>query len=121
MKLKKIARIDAGTVELLWIEDDNSTHVGRTSLQTLRDGCPCAGCQGETVLLHTYKPAPETNPHPRKYELVSAEPVGSYAMKFVWGDGHDQGLYTWEHLRSLCQCPACSASRQRTEEGADRA
>ena len=25
----------------------------------------------------------------------------------TFSDGHDTGLYTLEHLRALCQCPAC--------------
>lgn len=28
-------------------------------------------------------------------------PVGSYAMKIVFDDGHDSGLYTWEYLDEL--------------------
>jgi DUF971 family protein len=29
--------------------------------------------------------------------------VGNYALKIRWSDGHDTGLYTWEHLRRLCE------------------
>jgi len=29
--------------------------------------------------------------------------VGNYALKIRWSDGHDTGLYTWDHLRRLCQ------------------
>ncbi len=72
---------------------------------------PAPGCQGESVLFMTYTPPPDTNPHPQKYALLSAETVGSYAMRFTWGDGHDQGLYTWEHLRSLCECSVCLEAR----------
>jgi DUF971 family protein len=79
-------------------------------LTSLRDSCPCAGCQGETVLLHTYKPiqSPESR---AKYELVGAEVVGNYAMQLCWADGHREGIYTWEHLRSLCECSECSGQR----------
>ena len=28
-------------------------------------------------------------------------PVGSYAMKIEFDDGHDSGLYTWEYLNNL--------------------
>ena len=37
----------------------------------------------------------------------SGQRVGRYAYKIVWSDGHDTGIYTLEHLRSLCQCPQC--------------
>ncbi len=28
-------------------------------------------------------------------------PVGNYAMKIVFDDGHDSGLYTWDYLYNL--------------------
>ena len=31
------------------------------------------------------------------------EPVGNYAVRIVFDDGHDTGLYSWEHLYSLCK------------------
>ena len=39
---------------------------------------------------------------------VSITPVGYYAYRIAWSDGHDSGIYTLEHLRELCQCPECS-------------
>ncbi len=35
--------------------------------------------------------------------LTDIEPVGSYAVKLVFDDGHDSGLYTWEYLYELCK------------------
>jgi len=95
-------------------------HAGMITLRTLRDECPCAGCQGETVLLRTYQP-PQQPELPGKYELKGAEQVGSYALQLTWGDGHATGLYTWEKLRSLCECPECrpdagTAKRSRQTE-----
>lgn len=29
------------------------------------------------------------------------EPVGHYAVRLVFDDGHDSGLYTWRYLRGL--------------------
>ena len=31
------------------------------------------------------------------------EPVGNYGLKFIFEDGHDSGIYTWEYLRELCE------------------
>ena len=28
-------------------------------------------------------------------------PIGSYALKIKFDDGHDSGLYTWEYLHNL--------------------
>lgn len=83
-------------LSLKW--DDGSE--SRIALRILRDGCPCASCQGETVLLKTYKPA-EQPELPGKYVLKSAQQVGYYALQVVWGDGHQTGIYTWDKLRSL--------------------
>ncbi len=32
---------------------------------------------------------------------VRAEPVGRYAVRIVFDDGHDTGLYSWDFLRTL--------------------
>jgi DUF971 family protein len=42
---------------------------------------------------------------------VSAEGVGKYAIKFMWNDNHDLGLYSWKFLREICPCADCKAVR----------
>ena len=34
-------------------------------------------------------------------EVLEVLPVGNYAMKIVFDDGHDSGLYTWDYLYNL--------------------
>jgi DUF971 family protein len=34
--------------------------------------------------------------------IVKIEPVGRYAVRLVFDDGHDTGLYTWAVLYELC-------------------
>lgn len=34
----------------------------------------------------------------RDVDIVRIEPVGSYAVKPVFSDGHDSGIYSWDHL-----------------------
>lgn len=34
-------------------------------------------------------------------EITAIEPVGHYAVKLVFSDGHDTGLYSWDYLYSL--------------------
>jgi DUF971 family protein len=34
-------------------------------------------------------------------QIVRMEPVGTYAVRLVFDDGHDSGLYTWTYLREL--------------------
>lgn len=33
--------------------------------------------------------------------MQAVEPVGNYAVKLVFSDGHDTGLYSWDYLYSL--------------------
>lgn len=33
--------------------------------------------------------------------ITSIEPIGQYAVRLVFDDGHDTGLYTWKYLREL--------------------
>jgi DUF971 family protein len=37
----------------------------------------------------------------RAVEIREIEPVGVYAVKLVFSDGHDTGLYSWEYLYEL--------------------
>ncbi len=39
----------------------------------------------------------------RQVSILSLEPVGNYALKPTFTDGHDSGLFTWEYLNELCQ------------------
>ena len=33
--------------------------------------------------------------------ITAVEPVGHYAVRLVFDDGHDTGLYTWRYLHEL--------------------
>ncbi len=33
--------------------------------------------------------------------ITGVEPVGHYAVRLTYDDGHDSGLYTWAYLREL--------------------
>jgi DUF971 family protein len=43
--------------------------------------------------------------------LAAIRGVGNYAVEFHWQDGHSTGIYSFEYLRSLCPCAACTAGR----------
>ena len=75
----------------------------------LRRHCPCAPCQGELGA----PGAMASNPILLADQtfLRTMEHVGRYAVKLVWGDGHDVGIYTFRELRSLCPCPACQGDQ----------
>ncbi|MBW3597243.1 MAG: DUF971 domain-containing protein [Planctomycetes bacterium] len=71
----------------------------------LRKACPCATCRekrsGEErdkskSLLRVIAPH-EAEP----LAVAHMEPVGNYAYKIIYSDGHDTGIYTFEFLREL--------------------
>jgi DUF971 family protein len=103
MKPVSIKKFNERELSITW--DDG--HAGRSSVEYLRDCCPCAGCKGETVLLHTYTPPPEDRGTPGRYEITGIQPVGSYAVQLFWNDGHSTGIYAWDLLRALCECEIC--------------
>ena len=39
----------------------------------------------------------------RDVDIVRVEPVGNYAIKPIFSDGHDTGLYSWDILYTLCR------------------
>ena len=61
--------------------------------------------------LRVYSPSAEVRGHGPGQEvlqvgkervgIVAIEPVGSYAVRLCFDDGHDTGLYTWEELHRL--------------------
>ncbi len=70
----------------------------------LRANCPCVECKGghehmggpfDVALLHSAQNDELT--------LTRVAPVGSYALQFVWSDGHDSGIFTWEYLYQGCR------------------
>lgn len=39
----------------------------------------------------------------QRVALIGVEPTGNYALKLIFDDGHDSGLYTWTYLRQLAE------------------
>jgi DUF971 family protein len=37
----------------------------------------------------------------KNVSIVQLEPVGNYAVRIVFDDGHDTGLFVWAYLREL--------------------
>ncbi len=45
-------------------------------------------------------------------KMVSVEPVGHYAVRIYWSDGHNTGIYSFERLREICPCAECTLARR---------
>lgn len=76
---------------------------GVVSFIDLRKACPCALCKGEKAPLD-FNPnqLPVARPIPPEGTIAkNLFPVGTYAIGFQWGDGHNEGIYTWEYLREV--------------------
>lgn len=68
----------------------------------LRQSCPCASCRTERSKEDQNRsPLRILKADPGKIRLNSAELVGRYAIRLVWSDGHDSGIYDFRYLRSL--------------------
>ena len=46
----------------------------------------------------------KTVPGKRNVAILKIEPVGNYAVRIVFDDGHDTGLFTYQKLRGMCEC-----------------
>lgn len=73
---------------------------GRRSLfrfDFLRLNCPCAGCTDEWSGKRLITPDQIT----KGIKLQEYVPVGRYALRFRWSDGHQTGIYSFDFLRGL--------------------
>lgn len=62
-------------------------------------------------LLRVFSPSAEVRGHgpgqevlqvgKKNVEITAIEPVGTYAVKLVFSDGHDTGLYSWDFFHDL--------------------
>jgi DUF971 family protein len=43
--------------------------------------------------------------------ISAVEPIGHYAVRVVFDDGHDSGLYTWKYLQELAESHTARWSR----------
>lgn len=78
----------------LEISFDNGCNY-RYSCEYLRVFSPSAEVRGhspEQATLQTGK---------KNVAIIDIQPVGNYAVKLVFDDGHDSGLYSWEYLYQL--------------------
>ena len=68
-------------------------------------------CMLSAEFLRVYSPSAEVQGHnpseavlqigKENVEIQAIEPVGNYAVKLIFSDGHDTGLYTWDYLYEL--------------------
>ena len=91
------------------IPTDIVYHQQRRELEIVFDDGACFSIPAE--LLRVYSPSAEVRGHwgqGAKLEIdtpdvaiLEMRPVGQYAVKIVFDDGHDSGLYDWRYLYDL--------------------
>lgn len=84
----------------------------RKSSRCLELGYNDSSYQLSFEFLRVYSPSAEVRGHgvgnevlqfgKKDVVLLSIEPAGNYALKLVFDDGHDSGLYDWKYLHHLC-------------------
>lgn len=88
-------------------------HRSEYTVAYLRDECPCATCTGAhgtepqksdyskevATPFQMYKPT---------LKMLYIEQVGNYAVRIEWSDGHNTGIYSFDHLRKICNCADCA-------------
>ncbi len=91
-------------------------HHSEYTLAYLRDECPCASCtgaHGTEPQKTSFSAAPAAGSPFQMFKaapkMVNVEPVGSYAFRVEWNDGHKTGIYSYDHLRHICPCAECRA------------
>ena len=70
-------------------------------------------CMLSCEFLRVYSPSAEVKGHGPGQEvlqldkenvnILAIEPIGNYAIKLVFSDGHDTGLYSWDYLYDLAR------------------
>jgi DUF971 family protein len=78
--------------------------------------------------LRVHSPSAEVKGHGPGQEVLvlgkqdvgirAMEPVGQYAVKLVFDDGHDSGLFSWKYLRELGEKQAENWARYQTRVAA---
>jgi DUF971 family protein len=91
-----------------WPTDLTFRREARTLSVSFDDG---AGFEIPFELLRVLSPSAEVRGHragdeklvagKRGVGVTRAEPVGRYAIRIVFDDGHDTGLYSWDYLYEL--------------------
>ena len=71
-------------------------------LKKIRTACPCAHCNGEKdVFGNIYKMEGDIPLLKKSFKIKLIRPIGNYAIKIFWEDGHSNGIYPFELLKNL--------------------
>jgi DUF971 family protein len=111
----RVLKTEGTGVEIDWKDG----HSSKWTFAWLRNACPCATCNDERSKSGREPGVAKPKPGgplvlyeapPRPFEVT---PVGKYAIRFKWNDGHESGIYSWDYLRRMCLCNECLSAREK--------
>jgi DUF971 family protein len=86
----RLYRVDDATLGIEWSDGQRRAY----ATEELRRNCPCATCNSR-------RDSATGDPPAEGVTVAAMTPVGNYAYKIRFSDGHDTGLFTLELLREL--------------------
>ena len=79
--------------------DDSESFIDN---KLMREKCPCANCSGESdVFGNIYKADIPQSKNSNQYIINRYINIGHYAIRIIWEDGHNAGIYSFEFLKTL--------------------
>ena len=84
----------ARTLELVW----DGRHAV-LSHRVLRRSCRCSVCE------NARRKTDDALPVAADVALLTIEPLGSTALRLVFSDGHERGIYPWTYLKQMAFGP----------------
>lgn len=87
---------DAQTLSVTWADG----HTSVFPLSQVREACPCANCNGQSID-HIAPPSASENTPEKQWTDLQIEPAGSVGIRITWDDGHNAGIFRWNRLRRL--------------------
>lgn len=73
-------------------DDGITTELSAESLRVFSPSAEVRGHSPEQSVLQTGK---------KHVSISRLDPIGNYAIRIIFDDGHDTGIYSWEYLREL--------------------
>ena len=95
---KKVSLDRFRELRIVWRDDSEDVY----PVAYLRVKCPCASCREARSEsdnpLRIIQPGTEI---PADVHVLELEPVGHYALRFRFSDGHDTGIYSYDYLTEI--------------------
>ena len=86
--------------DMILLKWDNETE-SFLHLKKMRENCPCANCAGEKDVFGNIYKGPKQVITENSYVLNGMQPVGYYALRPFWADGHHSGIYSFTLMKNL--------------------